>query len=260
MNLSTRLHVLTGDQVGIGGFIITGSGPKHVIVRAIGPDLRRFGIPNPLEDPVLELHGPGAFVTIINDNWRDTQEAQIKASGLAPTNDLESAIDAILSPGNYTGIIRGKNGGTGIGLIEVYDLDTAAASKLSNISTRGFVGSLPGDAIIAGFILGNQNLPDRLVIRGLGPSLAANGVPNTLQNPTLELHNGDGVLLFTNNDWQDNPTNAAEVAAAGLAPSDSRESAIAVTLPPGAYTAILAGLGGTTGNAIVEIYDRGAGP
>ena len=260
VNLSTRLHVLTGDQVGIGGFIITGTGPKHVIVRAIGPDLRRFGIPNPLEDPVLELHGPAGFTTVINDNWRDTQETQIKATGLAPTNDLESAIDAVLTPGNYTGIIRGKDEGTGIGLIEVYDLDTSAASKLSNLSTRGFVGGTPGDAIIAGFILGNVSLPDRVVIRGLGPSLSAVGVPNTLQNPTLELHNGDGVLLFTNNDWQDNPTQAAEIAAAGLAPSDSKEAAIAVTLPPGAYTAILAGLGGTTGNAIVEIYDRGAGP
>jgi hypothetical protein len=260
VNLSTRLHVLTGDQVGIGGFIITGSSVKHVIVRAIGPDLRRFGIPNPLEDPVLELHGPTGFTTIINNNWRDTQEVQIKATGLAPTNDLESAIDAVLSPGSYTGIIRGNNEGTGIGLIEVYDLDTASASKLSNLSTRGFVGGTPGDAIIAGFILGNQNLPDHIIIRGLGPSLSGAGVPNTLQNPTLELHNGDGVLLFTNNDWQDNPTNAAEVAAAGLAPSDTREAAIAVTLPPGAYTAILAGLGGTVGNGIVEIYDRGVGP
>jgi hypothetical protein len=231
-----------------------------VIVRAIGPDLRRFGIPNPLEDPVLELHGPGAFATIINNNWRDSQEAQIKATGLAPTNDLESAIDATLPPGSYSAIIRGLNGGTGIGLIELYDLDTASSSKLANISTRGFVGGSPGDAIIAGFILGNQNLPDRIVIRGLGPSLAAVGVPNTLQNPTLELHNGDGILLYTNNDWQDNPTNAAEVAAAGLAPGDTRESAIAVTLPPGTYTAILAGLNGTSGNAIVEIYDRGAGP
>src|SRR5204863_1245952 len=132
--------------------------------------------------------------------------------------------------------------------IEVYDLDTAAASKLGNISTRGFVGSTPGDSIIAGFILGNGNVPDRVIIRGLGPSLAAQGVPNTLDNPTLELHNGDGALLFTNNDWQDNPTNAADVAAAGLAPSDSRESAIAVILPPGVYTAILAGNFNTTGN------------
>ena len=208
----------------------------------------------------MELHGPKGFTTITNDNWRDTQEAQIKASGIPPTNDLESAIDITLPPGNYTAIIFGKGGSTGIGLIEVYDLDQGAASKLANISTRGFVGSTPGDSIIAGFILGNSNSPDHIVIRGLGPSLAASGVPNTLQNPTLELHNGDGVLLFTNNDWQDNPTNAAEVAAAGLAPSDSREAAIAVTLPPGAYSAILAGLGNTTGNGLVEIFDRGTGP
>jgi hypothetical protein len=226
-------------------------------VRAIGPSLTRFGIPNPLPDPVLELHGPGAFQTITNNNWRDTQEAQIKASGIPPTNDLESAIDVTLPPGSYTGIIRGNFGSTGIGLIEVYDLDNSTVSKLSNISTRGFVGSTPGDSVIAGFILGNGNGNDRIVIRGLGPSLAASGVPNTLQNPTLELHNGDGALLFTNNDWQDNPTNAAAVAAAGLAPTDSRESAIAVTLPPGLYTAILAGNLNTSGNGLVEIYDRG---
>ncbi|HZE56580.1 MAG TPA: SBBP repeat-containing protein [Chthoniobacterales bacterium] len=260
LNLSTRLHVLTGDQVGIGGFIITGSVPKHVIVRAIGPSLTRFGIPNPLPDPILELHGTGSFQTITNDNWRDTQEAQIKASGIPPTNDVESAIDITLPPGNYTAVIFGKGGSTGIGLIEVYDLDSAAVSKLGNISTRGFVGSTPGDSVIAGFILGNSNNADHIVIRGLGPSLASLGVPNTLQNPTLELHNGDGVLLFTNNDWQDNPSNAAQVAAAGLAPSDTREAAIAVILPPGAYSAILAGLGNTTGNGLVEIYDRGNGP
>jgi hypothetical protein len=246
--------------VGIGGFIITGSAPKHVILRAIGPSLTRFGIPNPLPDPVLELHGPGAFATITNDNWRDTQETQIKNSGIPPTNDLESAIDIVLPPGAYTGLIRGNGGSTGIGLIEVYDLDQAVTSKLSNISTRGFVGSTPGDSIIAGFILGNSNQPDRIIIRGLGPSLSSAGVPNTLQNPTLELHNGDGALLYTNNDWQDNPTQAAEIAAAGLAPGNSSESAISVTLPPGLYTAILAGLGNTTGNGLVEVYDRGAGP
>ena len=260
LNLSTRLHVLTGDQVGIGGFIITGGSPKHVIIRAIGPSLTRFGIPNPLPDPVLELHGPGSFVTITNNNWRDTQEDQIKASGIPPTNDLEAAIDITLAPGNYTGIIRGNGGTTGIGLIEVYDLDQNAASKLSNISTRGFVGSTPGDSIIAGFILGNSEGPDRIVIRGLGPSLTALGVPNTLQNPTLELHDGDGALLYTNNDWQDDPDNAQEVAAAGLAPSNNLEAAIAVTLPPGVYTAILAGLQNTTGNGLIEIYDRGSPP
>lgn len=234
--------------------------PKHVIVRAIGPSLSRFGIPNFLPDPILELHGPGAFQTITNNNWRDTQETQIKASGIPPTNDLESAIDITLPPGAYTGIVRGNGGSNGIGLIEVYDLDQAAPVQLSNISTRGFVGATPGDAVIAGFILGKQDAPDRIVIRGLGPSLAGSGVPNVLQNPTLELHDGEGTLLFTNNDWQDNPSNAAEVAKAGLAPSNSLESAIAVSLPPGAYTAILAGLGNTTGNGLVEIYDRGIGP
>ncbi|HYJ03789.1 MAG TPA: SBBP repeat-containing protein [Chthoniobacterales bacterium] len=260
LNLSTRLHVLTGDQVGIGGFIITGGAPKHVIIRAIGPSLTRFGIPNPLPDPVLELHGPGSFVTITNNNWRDTQEEEIKASGIPPTDNLESAIDITLAPGNYTGIIRGNGGTTGIGLIEVYDLDSSAASKLSNISTRGFVGSTPGDSIIAGFILGNGDGADRIVIRGLGPSLASSGVPNTLQNPTLELHDGDGALLYTNNDWQDDPDNAAEVINANLAPSNDLEAAIAATLPPGVYTAILAGLQNTTGNGLIEIYDRGAGP
>jgi hypothetical protein len=145
-------------------------------------------------------------------------------------------------------------------LIEVYDLDKTTASKLSNISTRGFVGSNPGDSIIAGFILGNNAGDDRIVVRGLGPSLTAKGVPNALQNPTLELHNGEGALLLTNNDWEDNPSNAAEVAAAGLAPSNKLEAALAVTLQPGVYTAILGGMSNTTGNGLIEIYDRGAGP
>jgi hypothetical protein len=248
---------LIGDEVGVGGFIITGNAPKHVIVRAIGPSLTRFGIPNPLSDPFLELHGTGTFQTIKNNDWRDTQEEQIKASGIPPTNDLEAAIDVTLLPGNYTAVIKGNAGQTGIGLIEVYDLDETAASKLANISTRGFVGSTPGDSIIAGFILGNSKGPDRIVVRGLGPSLTSAGVPNVLQNPTLELHNGDGALLATNNDWQDDPTNAAEVTAAGLAPGDDLEAAIAVTLQPGLYTAILAGLQNTTGNGLIEIYDRG---
>jgi hypothetical protein len=222
--------------------------------------LKRFGVPTPLPDPVLELHGPGAFPTITNNNWRDTQEAQIKATGIPPTDDLESAIDVILSPGTYTGIIRGNGGSTGIGLIELYDLDQNSASKLANISTRGFIGSTPGDSIIAGFILGNGDASDRIVIRGLGPSLSSAGVPNVLANPTLELHDGNGTVLFTNNDWQDNPSNAAEIAAAGLAPSNNLEAAIAATLPPGVYTVILSGLNNTTGNGLVEIYDRGPAP
>jgi hypothetical protein len=248
--------VQTGDNVGIGGFIITGSAPKHVVLRAIGPSLTPFGVPDALADPVLELHGPGAFVTITNDNWRDTQEAQIQADGLAPANDLESAIDATLAPGAYTGIVRGKNNTSGVGLIEVYDLNPSTASKLANLSTRAFV-STGDNIVIAGFILGHNSGVDRIVARGIGPSLTAFGVPNALADPTLELRDGNGALLVANNNWQDDPVQAAELIAAGLAPTNNLESGIAATLPPGLYTALLAGLNNGAGIGLVEVYDRG---
>jgi hypothetical protein len=253
------MRVQTGDNVGIGGFIITGTAPKHVLLRAIGPSLTQFGVPNVLADPVLELHGPGAFVTITNDNWRDdpVQEAQILATGIPPTNDLESAIDATLNPGAYTAIVRGKNNTSGVALVEVYDLSQAVLAKLANISTRAFV-STGDDIVIAGFILGNHTGNDRIVVRGIGPSLTAAGVANALANPTLELHDGNGVLLASNNDWQDNPAQAAELTAAGLAPTNNLESGIAATLPPGLYTALLAGLNNGAGIGLVEVYDRGA--
>jgi hypothetical protein len=218
-----------------------------------------FGIPNALPNTVLELHGPGAFSTITNDDWRDVpaQESQIKASGLAPSNDLESAIIATLDPGSYTAIVRGKNDSTGVGLVEVFDLGQGAASKMANISTRAFCGT-NGDIVIAGFILGNSSGNDRLVIRGIGPSLAAFGVPNPLANPVLELRDRDGALLMSNNDWQDDPAQAAELMAANLAPTNDLESGIAKTLPPGTYTALLSGQNGGTGNGVVEVYDRGA--
>jgi hypothetical protein len=257
------MRVNTGDNAGIGGFIITGSAPKHVVVRAVGPSLTRFGFSasEVLPDPILELHGPGNFGTITNNNWRDSQEAQIQADGLAPTNDLESAIDAELPPGNYTAIVRGNAGTTpaGVALVEVYDLNTAAASRLANLSTRALVGT-GSNVVIAGFILGSNQGDDRVVVRGLGPSLSAFGVPNPLQDPTLELRNQNGTLLRSNNDWADDPAQAAEITAAGLAPSNMKESAIAATLPPGLYTAILAGLNSGTGVGLVEVYDRGAGP
>jgi hypothetical protein len=259
INLSTRMRVQTGDNVGIGGFIITGSAPKHVVLRAIGPSLTQFGVPDALADPVLELHGPGTFVTIMNDNWRDdpAQAALLQADGLAPSNDLESAIDATLAPGAYTGIVRGKNNSSGVGLIEVYDLNPSAASKLGNISTRAFV-STGDNIVIAGFILGHNSGVDRIVARGIGPSLTAFGVPNALADPTLELRDGNGALLIANNNWQDDPVQAAELTAAGLAPTNPLESGIAATLPPGLYTALLAGLNNGTGVGLVEVYDLGA--
>ena len=253
------MRVQTGDSVGIGGFILTGNAPKHLLLRAIGPSLAQLGVPNVLADTVLELHGAGSFATITNDNWRDdpAQEAAIIATGIPPTDNLESAIDVTLNPGAYTAILRGKNDTSGVALVEVYDLSQAVAAKLANISTRAFV-STGSDIVIAGFILGNHNGVDRIVVRGIGPSLTAVGVANALANPTLELRDNNGALLHANNDWQDDPAQAAELSAAGLAPASALESGIAVTLPPGLYTALLAGLNNGTGTGLVEVYDRGA--
>jgi hypothetical protein len=263
VNLSTRMRVGTDENVGIGGFIITGvmpradgsTAPKHVLLRAIGPSLTQSGVPNALADPVLELHGPGGFVTVINNDWRDdpAQEALIIASGIPPTNNLESAIDATLNPGAYTAIVRGNNNTSGTALVEVYDLDAAVLAKLSNISTRALVGT--GDTVvIAGFILGDNNGDDRVAVRGIGPA----GVPNPLQDPTLELRDANGALIASDNDWQDDPVQASEITAVGLAPPSDLDAAILATLPPGLYTALLAGRNGGTGVGLVEAYDLGA--
>jgi len=253
------MRVQAGDDVGIGGFIITGTAPKHLLLRAIGPSLTQFGVPDALADTVLELHGPGTFATITNDNWRDdpTQEVAIIATGIAPPNNLESAIDATLNPGAYTAVVRGKNNSSGVALVEAYDLSQAVPARLANLSTRAVV-STGDNIVIGGFLLGGHNGNDRIVARGIGPSLAAFGVSNAQANPTLELRDGNGALLIANNDWQDNPTQATELSAAGLAPTNPLESAIAATLPPGLYTALLAGLNNGTGVGLVEVYDRGA--
>jgi uncharacterized repeat protein (TIGR03803 family) len=247
-NISTRLPTGTGDNVLIGGFIITGTQPKKVIVRGIGPSLPLAGA---LADPTLELHGPGAFVTITNDNWKDTQQAAIEATGIPPTNNLESAIVATLPANNsaYTAILAGKNGGTGIGVVEAYDLDQAADSRLANISTRGFVDT--GDnALIGGFISGPNTT---VVVRAIGPSLTQFGIQNALMDPTLELRDSNGVLVRSNNDWKD--TQQAQIQATGLAPTNDRESALIQVLTSGNYTAIVRGVGNTTGVAVVEAYN-----
>ena len=250
------MRVQTGDNVGIGGFIISGTAPKHVLLRAIGPSIT--GVSGVLADPVLELHGPAGFATVTNNNWQDdpVQAAAILASGLAPTNNLESAIDATLNPGAYTGVVGGNGATSGIGLVEVYDLSQAVLSKLANISTRALVGT-GNDIVIAGFILGNNSGDTRIVLRGIGGSLTLFGVPNSLANPTLELRNSSGALLASNDNWGDDPAQAAELTAAGLAPTNASESGIAITLGPGQYTALLAGQGNTTGVGVIEVYDRG---
>jgi hypothetical protein len=260
INLSTRMRVQTGDNVGIGGFIITGNAPKNALIRAIGPSLARFGITDPLLDPVLELHGPGTFATITNNNWGDSQANDIQATGIPPTNDLEAAILVTLNPGAYTAIVRGNANTLGVALVEVYDLNQEADSKLANLSTRAFV-STGDNIVIAGFLLGEStpDASDSVIVRGIGPSLAPGSLPTSavLADPTLELRDSSGTLLASNNDWQDNAVQAAELTAAGLAPSNPREAAIAATLPPGLYTALLGGLNNGTGLGVVEIYDRG---
>jgi hypothetical protein len=256
IQLSTRMPVGVGDQVGIGGFIITGTVPKQVIVRGIGPSLSQSGITAALADPVLELHGPGSFATVTNDNWRDTQEQQLQAAGLPPTNNLEPAIWATLPPGAYTALLRGKNNATGTALVEVYDLTPSANSKLGNLSTRAFIGADQNIAI-AGLMVSNGSVQDQVVVRGLGPSLASL-VSNALANPALELRNNNGTLLVANNDWQDNTVQAQLITAAGLAPTNGLESAVFAILPPGRYTALLFGNDTGTGNGVVEVYDLGA--
>ena len=250
------MFIQTGDNVGGGGFIITGSATKHVLIRAIGPSLTG-GLDDPLVDPTLELNGPESFVTTTNNNWQDDpmQKALIEATGIPPTPNLEAAIEARLVPGAYTAVMRGNNNGTGMGLIEIYDLNPGAGSKLANISTRAFVST--GDSIvIAGFMLGGNIGPDPVIVRGIGPSLPGLGVPNALANPTLELRDGNGALMMANNDWQDDAAQAAELTAAGLAPTSPLESGIAAALPPGLYTALLAGLNNGAGVGLVEVYDR----
>jgi uncharacterized delta-60 repeat protein len=250
-NISTRLAVGTNDNVLIGGIIIQGTGQKEVIIRAIGPSLANHGITNPLRDPTLELHDHTGAMIAFNDNWMDAPNRQaIIDSGLAPTNNLESAILTTLALGNYTAIVRGKNNTTGTGLVEVYDLDATNGARLAEISTRGFVQT-GNNVMIGGFIL-NQTGAANVVIRAIGPELTQHGVPSALQDPTLELHNGNGTLIAFDDNWKD--SQQAEIAATGLAPTDDRESAIFANLSPGNYTAIVRGKNNTVGNALVEVY------
>jgi hypothetical protein len=250
------MRVETGDGAGIGGFIVTGSVPKQLLIRGIGPSL---SVPNALADPMLEVHGPGAFATISNDNWRDADAAAIQATGIPPTNDRESAILATLAPGAYTAVMTGKGETAGVAVVEVYDLGQAEPSKLANLSTRAFVSG-GDDVLIAGFVLGESSVDDRIVVRGMGPSLTAAGLRNALADPILELRDLNGVLIVANNDWQDNPVSADEISAAGLAPANNLEAAITATLAPGVYTALLRGGNNGTGVGVVEVYDRGEFP
>jgi len=250
-NISTRAFVQTGNNVMIGGLIITGTGQKRLIIRAIGPSLAQHGITNPLQDPTLELHNQAGAVIASNDDWGNAPNRQeIINSGLAPSNSLESAILTSLNPGSYTAIVRGFNNGIGVGLVEAYDLNPTAGSKFGNISTRALVQT-GNNVVIGGFIITGSG-QKRVILRAIGPSLAQHGITNPLLDPTLELHNGNGAIIAFNDNWRD--TQQTEIEATGLAPTDNRESAIVSTLAPGNYTAIVRGKNSTVGIALVEVY------
>jgi uncharacterized repeat protein (TIGR01451 family) len=254
VNLSTRTRVETGEKVMIGGFIITGNIPKSVVLRGLGPSLSRFGLTDLLLDPVIELHGASGNLIFRNDNWKDTQEAQITATGLQPTDDRESAIVTTLPPAAYTVVLTGKNGAIGIGTVEVYDNNQAIDSQLANISTRGVVQATDR-VMIGGFTLGGSNNPTRIALRGLGPSLAQSGLSNVLADPTLELRDEHGSLLIANDDWQSDPVSAGQLTANGLALPNPKEAGIFTLLPGGQFTAILVGKNGGVGIGLVEVYN-----
>jgi hypothetical protein len=247
------MRVETGDRLMIGGFIITGNVPKKVVIRALGPSLAGFGITDFLADPTLELRSSSGGLLQQNDNWKDTQRTEIEATGLQPSDDRESALVTTLVPGNYTALLTGKGGTTGVGTVEVYDANIAADSELANLSTRGFVQT-GNDVMIAGFTLGKGSNPTDIAIRGIGPSLTNVGLSNVLADPTLELRNSNGTLLISNDDWQSDPVSAGKLTAHGLGLSNSKESGIYTTMPPGQYTAIIAGKSGGTGIGLIEIY------
>ena len=251
VNISTRMPVEDGDNVLIGGFIVTGNAPKKLIPRAIGPSLPLGGS---LADPVLELYDGGGGLRATNDDWKSDNQQAITDTTIAPSNDREAAIVGAFDPGNYTAIVRGKNGGTGIGLVELYDLGTASlaadsSAKLAQISTRGRVQT--GDNVmIGGFIISNTT--SRLIVRAIGPSLGAAGVGGALEDPVLELRDGSGDLVASNDNWRSDQE--GDIINTSVPPSDDRESAIVRTLGAGGYTAVVRGVGNSTGIALVEVY------
>ena len=253
-NLSTRAQSLTGSDVLIGGFVIGGASNKTVMIRARGPSLVPYGIANALANPTLQLvRSSDQSLIAANDDWQSAgNAAAMEWSGYAPSNPAESGILVSLAPGAYTAIVSGVGGGTGVAIVEVFEL-AQPENRLMNISTRGQV--LTGnDVMIGGFVVQGES-PKTVVVRGRGPSLAAFGIPNALANPRVQLvRSSDQTEVAANDDWED-AANANEVLASGFAPSDPLESALRVTLQPGAYTVILSGVGATTGVGIVEVFD-----
>jgi hypothetical protein len=274
VNISTRAFVQTGDNVMIGGFIIQGPDYKEVVIRAIGPELTSYTVPNALANPRLELHDATGALIASNDDWQHTiidgiittdQVGWIRSTGRAPTDRRESAMVVVLPPGNYTTIVRGTDNTTGVALVEVYDrtaelyLNTRD-TVLGNVSTRSFVQT-DAKVMIGGFIVEGSG-PKKVIVRAIGPELTQHGVPNALADPTLELYNATGASIASNDNWMTTVIGGIiasdqvhDIMESGHAPTNPSESAILATLPPGNYTAIVRGVNNITGVALVEVYD-----
>ena len=258
LNLATRARVLPGDQSSIAGFIIVGSRLTSILVRGIGPSLTANGVPGALQDPVIELYKDDTLLKT-NDNWKvddktgNSQQQEILNTGLPPTDDRESAIWYLPEPGTYTVVLRGKNNTTGVGVAEIYELSQPHFCALGNMSGRAFVDT--GDnALFAGFINGGGGgAPTQIVVRGIGPSLTAAGVPGALQDPILSVFNNNGAVVATNDDWKTG-IQQSEIEATGLAPANDREAAIVGAFPAGPYSAIVRGKNNSTGVGLVEIF------
>ena len=266
VNISVRASIGTGDNVAIAGFIIhsdpgVSTGSKTVLLRGLGPSLKVNGVPVPgrLADPFLELHDANGTLIERNDNWMNSPEkSAIIATGLAPTDPRESAIlRTLLSGANYTAVLRGENNTTGIGLVEVYDLEPTNDTHLANISGRAFVST--GDDVLIGGVIIRGNAAEQVLFRAIGPSLASEGVTNPLMDPTLDLYDENGTLIAYNDDWMNSPERIS-IIATGLAPTDPRESAILEVPVAGNYTAIVRGENNETGIALVEAYRLGPPP
>jgi hypothetical protein len=252
LNVSTRGLVGTGDNVLIGGFIISGTDPKTVVLRALGPSLSGFGVSGMLADPVLSVYNSSGDLIATNDNWQsDPNHFIVESNGLTPPSLLESATALSLAPGAYTVIVTGKNPTPGIGLVEVYDVKPLSNSTLGNMSTRGFVGTLD-NVLISGFTVGDVG-SSTVVVRALGPSLALHGVSQPLSNPVITVYDSTGAEIATNDNWLDN-INWIDVRKNSLSPPNEQESALVLHLPAGAYTAIVRGANDGTGTGLVEVY------
>jgi len=249
LNMSTRALVQGGDDVVIAGFIILGTELKTVVIRAIGPSLP---VPGKLMDPTLELHDSTGAAIAFNNDWQSDENAYVlPVIGLAPTDAAEAALYRVLEPGAYTAVIRSGNSTSGVGLAEVYDIDSFQVTRLGNISTRSQVKT--GDDVMIGGVIvaGPDTTP--LLVRAIGPSLVGFGIMDPLIDPQLDLYDSDGVKTASNDNWRN--SQESEIEATGIAPTDDRESAILASLSPGLYTAIVSGVGGTTGVALVETYN-----